>query len=320
MTCFLLAAALAAGLDPQQTPPTTPAGLAGAHLDGTWTVLFAGRDGQRIGNGQNETVTIHGNVLTWQREGKEHRVHLNFAANHLLSAWPEAAEHREPAHAGTAEQKQTGKVERPAAKAEGSEPKHDAAAQAAPAPGTAPAAAAAPAPVPGTVPTLAAVRQFVQAPGEGQATLAERAPGVPGQPTGARMGAHGVYIDANEFLCLSLSGGFIDERHEPAASTEPKARPPVTAKAPAEKAAASTATPATGTEAKKSQPAASAKNTQGTKEAAQPGNEAQRRDGEPRTANYPAGTESAKAGMHQQGDFVFILRREIGQPRSGQAK
>ena len=102
MSCLMLAATLALGIDPQPTPPPARPAIAptqqgqtqqgqtmASHLDGTWIVMFAEKDGQKLNNSQNDTVTIHGNVLTWQKEGKEHHLHLQFGANHQLTGWPD---------------------------------------------------------------------------------------------------------------------------------------------------------------------------------------------------------------------------------------
>src|SRR5579883_3426000 len=98
MSCLMLAALLAPGFDPQPTPPARPGAehqqaQAASSRDGTWMVICAEKDGQKLADTQNHTVTIRGDVLTWNKDGQEHRVHLQFGPNHRVMATPEGPEH-----------------------------------------------------------------------------------------------------------------------------------------------------------------------------------------------------------------------------------
>jgi hypothetical protein len=188
----MLAALLAPGFDPQPTPPTRPGAAQQAQatspLDGTWTVICAEKDGQKLAENQNHTVTIRGNVLTWNKDGQEHRVHLQFAANHRVIATPEAVQHAAPAPARAGEQQQA----RPA----GTTPKPGEPAQA-------PGARDQNSQRPGT--TL---------PAPAQAAAGTRETGTPGQHPAAQGGPHeGFFIETSDFLCLAFDQGFGGEMH-----------------------------------------------------------------------------------------------------------
>lgn len=317
MSCLLLAATLALGFDPQSTPaapppgaPTTPQGQAAmSHLDGTWLVIYAEKDGQTLSNKQNETVTIHGNVLTWNKDGQEHRVNLQFGAHHHLMATPAHAEHAAKSQANTAEHQPTATGERSGQAPTRTAAKQGEAGQAAPAgdqsnqrPGI-----VLPAHIPGQLPGGAAATRESAAAGQSQAE----------QQGGAH---HGVYIHANEFLCLALEQGFEGEQHKPAATGVAKpgtlgasTQPAAQAARPGQTGANAqqgttpntnqgTAQPAT---AQRGQPGNTPQGTAGTSQAK---NEQPGTAGTARTANYAADARSA--GNMQQSGFVLILRRE----------
>jgi hypothetical protein len=262
------------------------------HLDGTWAILYAARDGHQLDNTQNESVTIRGNVLTWKKEGKAHNLHLQFGPNHLLTGWPE--------HAMGASQQAN-----PAEHAQGATTKEPAHAQARP---TAPAQAPAPARDDGAqgqiLPRATTLPEGVrQLPGAqlGQQPVQQLPAGQP-HPLTQQAGQHnGVFIDANEYLCLAFDQAFEGEMHnqpttsavKPGLPNQPAAgaaRPGTPAGQPANPPAANTNRVAAGTP----QPA--------TAQAPRPG--------ETRTANYG---EQHNAGNMQQRGFVLILRREGGQ-------
>jgi hypothetical protein len=283
MSSLLLLATLAQGVGQLPNAPATPqVASPSMHLDGTWTVLFAGRDGQPITDSQSKTVTIHGNTLTWQKDGKEHQVRFQFVGNHFFTAWPESGEHQEKANAPTAENQRRGANEQsppqPAARNESGQPSGTR--------GNLPQPAA-PNAVPGQPPSV---------------TLPAQIPGQPGVIAGRPIGPqaspdmrHGVYIFAGDFLCLSLNRGW-EEEHGQAKQGAPTARPQTSANQQ----------PSAGNQAARPEANRVQSNPPGANPQAaaqKPGSsEAQKREGETRTANYPP-------NVHQGGDFVLILRR-----------
>src|SRR5919201_6715099 len=103
MTPFLLTVMLAAGPDIQQAQaagqtggqPGAQVGAPGAghaqqaatprDLEGQWSVVYAEVGGHRIEGGQNATVTIHGNTLTFNQDGREHTLRLSFQGGDRLT-------------------------------------------------------------------------------------------------------------------------------------------------------------------------------------------------------------------------------------------
>lgn len=269
MSCLMLVATLALGADPQSTPPAR-AGVAigqqgqsmASNLDGTWTVLCAEKDGQKLGQMPNATVTIHGNVLTWQKEGKEHRMRLQLGANNMLSATPEHDEPAAKAPAKTSEHPQGAQANQRAGNAAPAEPAKG---------------------IPTAVPAKTGLNGLPQTAGSPLLSVHQ-----------------GVYIETNDFLCLSLNKGFDGEmsRQEAAASAKPAA--PNTPNSNADKNALG---------ARAAQPVAEPKGTASTVQAnSQPAAKA----GEIRTANYGVEQHPTAGNMNQKG-FVLILRRETGQ-------
>jgi uncharacterized protein (TIGR03067 family) len=253
-----------------------------SHFDGTWTIVYAEKNGEKMPLDQNAKATISGNVLTVQKEGKEHRMQLQFSPNHQLMAWHQAAD-----QSGKKEQ-QPGKPAAQAAPPATPEAKRGEAAQ--------------------TPQTLNAQRQGNtqqpnnQLPGA-QALQAYN--NTPHAPIAPQQGLHhGVYIESSEFLCLSLDGPFMEEKREHVAAVTPKPgttsnlNPPA-ATQPGQRAA----TPA---------PA-----TPGVQQAK---NERPGQAGETRSANYPADHQQAHPGTPQNGGMVLILHREGGQQRPAQGK
>jgi hypothetical protein len=302
----MLAATLALGIDPQPTPagarPGVAAGqqapAAASNLDGTWIIMCATKDGQKLGNSHNETVTIHGNVLTWQNEGKEHRVHLQLGANHGLTAWPEKAEHAAKTEAKNAEHQQSGTADR-SAQAPAKEQKT-------PGPNF-----VLPLQIPGQLPGAT----FARAAEAGQREAAEHQAQQhqAGQPGGSH---NGVFIETNDFLCLALDQGFEGEMHQQQAASPAKPgtpATPATVKQPAEQAKTPTANQGTNPQAANAKPAQPANTPQGTASTTQAKNENAGHAVETRTASYSGGN------MEQKG-FVLILRRESGQHQPNQGK
>jgi hypothetical protein len=319
---------LAVGADPQQATPPNPGarpqaagqqGMMPTHLDGTGTILCAEKDGQRMNAGHNDTVTIRGNVLTWRKDGKEHNVRLQFSGNHMVFAHPENEEHgRAPGQAGTAERKgQPAATEGTRGEREQPGEKREAAGQ--PATGQTRGehpATAAPAPVPGQL----------QIPG--QLPGAQTQFGQPNPAWAAQGRHHGVYIFADDFLCLAFDRGL------PGGANE-RAKPGSTR--PGEPAATS---PPGGRVGQPATPGVAGSGTQPGAAGAAPGtNPGAGTADRPRTGGTPegtTGTEQRTAGtghetggqrvanyggdtMHN-GSVVLILRREKGEQHSGQEK
>jgi len=312
----MLLATLAAGFDPQQSPTTgrpgaAPGQQAASHLDGTWTVLFCEKDGQKLSTGQNDTATIQGNMITFRREGKEHRVHLNFGQNHSLTAWPEPSDNANKGETNTGAK--TGSANRqgqPAASPQGNA--GQTAGQAAGGqktgeqhPGN---TAQANKPNPAHAPQAAA--SVHQAP-----------------PAGAMH--HGVYIYADEFLCLALDQGFMDEkRTQPTAGTQhqqPTAgtqhQQPTTPANPNQTTAQPGAAPKPGTDQAAGGKPQTAPGAQAAGDRPGLGETPDRL----RQANYqppaaitqaantqPAAGQTAGGQMQQQHGFVVILQRAKG--------
>jgi hypothetical protein len=319
MNCLMLAATLAVGLDPQQPVPQhannqtkAVAGQQGTlpatHLDGTWTILCAERDGQKM-NAANETATIQGNILTWKKDGKEHRVQLQFGENHMFTARPEHQEHAAAtqAQAGSRSTPKAATPEQP-----GQRPNQPAAAQnsAEQQPSN-----AVPAPSTNLVNGLAQQGIFAQAEHRAANVAATEHHATAGQ-----MEHHGIYIFADNYLCLSFDtagmGGMEEGTNANAAKPAAKAN----ASQPAERTGQQAAT-TPGNATPKPQPATS-------QQAATPAGNARQAGTEPRAANAAPGTAeqskvhqagyavpAAGAGMSQHGSFVLILRREKSEQR-----
>ncbi len=339
MNCLMLAAALAFGAGPQQPAPAgggqpgvtagqpgaahpvTPAGL---HVDGTWTVLCAEANGQKLNTGQNQTVTIRGNVLTWQKDGKAHQCQLVFGPNHMLTVLPEKTgqegkekagqEGKAQGQAGKAEHPRAGTAERqgqpgtpaPVAKAEGQKAEgQKAEAQKGQAgagqPGAEPGQTQLQLPNRGPLPGQ--IGYIPPVPGRDAIGAGAPAAGAPGAGVHAAGSHHGVYVFADNFLCLAFD--FTAGMHE--------GMTPATAKA-----GAGQAKPHAGTA-----PAHPGTTPQaGTAQHGQPGTAPQATaqapaGGQTRTANYPREGPHAGAGMSPQGGFVLILRREGGPQNQG---
>lgn len=286
MSYLVLAALLAPGFDPQSPPPTRPGVGAGqqaqtaSHLDGTWTVICAEKDGQKLADVQNHTVTIQGDVLTWNKDGKEHRVHLQLGANHRLTATP--AEGQQATGAQTRSGEQQNQSAGTAAK-QGEQGQTAAAReQNSQRPGTA---------LPG------------RAQGQAPAATPTRTAGTPGShEEGTQAGPHeGFYIATSDFLCIAFDQGFGGDMHGQHAATSPAAKEQPT------QAATRPGQPATTT-----QPGATANANRGINPQAAPGTQQVRNEtpGQPggvRTANYSPGA----ANMQHEG-FVLILHRQGG--------
>jgi hypothetical protein len=195
MSCLTLAVALSLSVGAQQpisqqqskqqpsaqhsNPVAIGQQQAKSPMDGTWTILCCEKGGQKMGSGQHGTVTIQGSVLSCKIDGKEHRAHLMFGPNHMLTAWAEAPQQ------GSSPQHKDGKVasEQPATPASELTRGN-----------------------PGQVQADARPNQ-------------QLLPGVGGQPNAPRQGSHhGVYILANDFLCVALDQPFIEEEHKQTAS------------------------------------------------------------------------------------------------------
>jgi hypothetical protein len=321
----MLAAALAFGADPQQPGPAgggqpgVPAGQQGAahqgavtglHVDGTWTVLCAEENGQKLNTGQNQTVTIRGNVITWQKDGKEHHARLLFGPNHMLTCLPEKTgqEGKTQGQASTPGHPRVGTPERqgqtgtpaPGAKAEGQKGQ----------PGTAQAGAGQPGAEPGQTPQIPN-----RGPLPGQVGYLPPVPGrdnigagAPGTGVHAMGSHHGVYIFADNFLCLTFDAGFpgMHERMTPGAAKAGKGQGagqhPGTTVPNQQAGAGQPGQPVVTTPGRTSGPPVPGQVT-----AQAPAG------GQTRTANYPREGQHAGAGMSQQGGFVLILRRAGGQ-------
>jgi hypothetical protein len=228
MNCLILTAALALGLDPQQTPPkpaspngTQPAATA-VSLDGTWHVLLAEKDGQKVNTqSQSQTVTIKGNVLTWNKDGAEHRVQLQFGANHMLAATPETMHEGHKAQSNTPAHQQT----TPAAQNNQQ-----------PGQSTVKQSATQPAAKPGEQPPAQANNNKTDnqpKPAEGTprvgAAVATASPTASPSHFTPQATLHGVYIKGNDFLCLTLNQCFMEDKPAQAAANTPKPGTPATA-------------------------------------------------------------------------------------------
>jgi hypothetical protein len=309
MSYLMWAALLAPGFDPQQPPPARPQTAPGqqqaqamaSNLDGTWMVLYAEKDGQKLADHQNQTVTIKGNVLTVNKDGQEHSIRLQFGPNHHLTATPEAGQHAAHTQARPGERQQAGSAEgrnQPAAGAaakpgeQGQTP--TARDQNSQRPGT-----ALPAPAQGQTPGGPAVAHEPGSQGHHQA-----------------MAHEGVFIETNEFLCLALNQAFEGETHgQPATAAATTPAPKTTLTQPAQ------STPRPG------QPApAGQQPTAPAAQRTQPGNNQQAAAGQPHAVNelpgQPGGIRTANytpgAGNMQHSGFVLILRRQSGQQPTGQ--
>jgi len=290
MSSLMLAAVLALGQTPQPAHANpqgaAPGQQAASTIDGTWTVLFCEKDGQKISTSQNNTVTIQNNVLTWNKDGKEHRVHLMLGANHMLTAWPEnmqqgAQQQAKPGEAAGQKQVQTpAKPGQPAGKQ----------------PNTATAQAERPAAKPEAVHGGPGTQ--LPLPAQGQ-TPAQPARAATAENTPAQGSHHGVYIDGGDVLCLSLDKAFMEEKTEHAAV--------------APKPATQSATPVAGRQAQ-------APTTGGTANSAVPNQQAGAKPGTPAT-NQSVGAQASQQGQNirqaaygpgsmEHSGFVLILERE----------
>jgi hypothetical protein len=171
-------------------------------MEGTWTVLCCEKGGQKMGSAQHGTVTIQGSVLTCKIAGREHRAHLMFGPNHMLTAWAEAPQHGSttPNKDGSNTQNKDGKAttEQPATTSGGPTRNN-----------------------PGQVQVDARPNQQIL-PGQ---------PGIGiGQPSAPHQGSHhGVYIATNDFLCLALDQSFFEEEQKQAAGAAKPAEQATTA-------------------------------------------------------------------------------------------
>lgn len=360
MTCLMLAATLALGFGPQQPSgpvgggqPGAAAGQQGAltqsPMDGTWTILCAELNGQKLNTGSHGTVTIRNNILTFQKDGKEHRVHLQFGANHMVSVRPENTEKGAGAQGQTGERGQQqpgareGQGQRPGQTGKEGEKSGKATPQ-------------------GTDEKSGEQAQGTQVPAQGRPQIPAHIPGQPdyriyqgatqqaGQaahlPQGAGPGAHqGVYIFADDFLCLAfdhgmMMGGTQHQANAPAGSsasgtlgagqrattgqqTAAPGHPQGTTQQAAAPGQQQGTNPQGANKQGTNQQAANPQRTQpggtpqATPGAGQTASANQGTGGQTRTANYPNSTPQAGAAGHQ-GGFVLILRREGGQQNQGQ--
>jgi hypothetical protein len=225
MNFLMLAALLLAGQNAQQAPPNQQHAapgqqMASSGIDGNWSVLFCEKDGQKVTTNRGETVTIKGNVLTWNKDGKEHRVHLNLGPNHMLTAVPEDAQ--QPAHVqakpGEAKPGEAKPGEAKAGEAKSGEAKAAEINVGQTKPGEVVLRPAVPRATQVQSPhgpgTKLPIQVEGQIPGQPAGTVAQQ-----NMPQGSR---HGVYIESSEFLCLALDQSFGHEMNEPTAATQPK--------------------------------------------------------------------------------------------------
>jgi hypothetical protein len=282
MHCLLLLASLGQGVDPQPPAPgAPPAASASSQLDGTWTIVYAAKGGQKMNEKQNESVTIRGNVLILHAEGKEHRMHFNFGPNHNLSIWHDAADQ------GQQPKTPANETQRNAANRDNNQNARGN--QSTPQTPASPGAPALPAQIPGQ-PGPVAGRNVVN---EAMTQTG---------PQGTRQG---VYINAGEFLCLAFDRSNVEGRES--ATLPPLAPRP--SNSPGQPAAQATPVPGQGANAQ-------ANNAQRP----QPGATAQRPNETPgRTANYPP-EGLTPAFKFQPNEFVLILRRQGSQPNSNQGR
>jgi len=319
MNCLTLVVALAVSQNPQSPAAAHRPGEAAAQhatagsADGTWAVLCCEHDGQKASTGQNESATIQGNVLTLHKDGKEHRIRLQFGANHQLTAW------LEPAQQGNQQQQAAataGTQHKPAA-AQGNSQKQGTPAQA----GQQPAQQGTPA---------QAGQQIAQQHNAAPAAASGQ------QNMSPQQMCHGVYINGGDILCLALDKGFMDQNQQHTAAPQQAAPATNQAAQPQKQAAAPAAgnQPAAANQAKANpgeQSQTQAKTAEQPRAAAQqelPNNGFQGTSPgikglteRVRQAAYgpngAAGQQNAGINnqpMEQHG-FVLILRREGGQKR-----
>jgi hypothetical protein len=83
MSTLLLTAVLAAA--PGQAPAAKAADAA-PDLGGKWQIVYAEEKGRRIQSWERQAAAFKDGALTYERDGKEHTIHLKFGAHQTVKA------------------------------------------------------------------------------------------------------------------------------------------------------------------------------------------------------------------------------------------